>query len=702
MLSFVLEIGTEELPARFLANAEKELAERFSAALGELGLTFSGLTLCATPRRLILHVSQMSEAAITREEVFTGPPLKAAFDMGGRPTRAAEGFAKTQGVELEDTFTLETEKGAYLAVRKTVGGGDALGILAAACPTVISGLPFPKRMRWGSGDTTFARPIRWIMALLGDTVVPFSVGLVTSGRETHGHRVHGPGPFSLQNAADYFSLMEQQCGITVRNTERRRIIREQGDALAAGKKGTILWKESLLEEVQGLCEHPVPILGSFDPGFLEVPREVLLTSMESHQKSFGLAGENGKLLPYFLTVLNVTPKDPALVQKGWERVLRARLEDARFFWKSDLAEASMDAWLAALDSVIFLAPLGSMGDKTRRIESLCGWLADNVRCNAPETSLTKAEAMRAGRLSKADLVSEMVKEFDTLQGIMGGIYAYRFGETQNVADGIAQHYLPAGPDSPAPSSVYGAFVSIADKADTLAGCFGLGMIPTGTADPYALRRAALGIARIAQEKGLRFDVAALFAKAMQGYGQKDWKILPEQALPRLHEFFSLRLKNHLIAGGAETLLAEATLQAGANDVWAAAARLEALTAFSHTSDFAESVLTFKRAANIIRKQGEESVELTGLYNSGLFTDPAERELGRELERIAPLFDDLWNADRYTELFVLLRDLRPFVDAFFNEVMVMCEEEDIRVNRLNLLQALVNRLGRLADFAALQM
>ena len=702
MLSFVLEIGTEELPARFLANAEKELAERFSAALGELGLTFSGLTLCATPRRLTLHVSQMNETTITREEVITGPPLKAAYDMGGRPTRAAEGFAKTQGVELEDTFTLETEKGAYLAVRKTLGGGDALGILAAACPAVISGLPFPKRMRWGSGDSTFARPIRWIMALLGDTVVPFSVGMVTSGRETYGHRVHGPGPFILQNAADYFSLMEQQCGITVRDTERRRIIKEQGNALAAGKKGTILWKESLLEEVQGLCERPVPILGGFDPSFLEVPREVLLTSMESHQKSFGLEGENGGLLPYFLTVLNVTPKDLPLVQKGWERVLRARLEDARFFWKSDLAGASMDAWLAALDSVIFLAPLGSMGDKTRRIESLCGWLADNVRCNASETSLTKEEAMRAGRLSKADLVSEMVKEFDTLQGIMGGIYAYRFGETQNVADGIAQHYLPAGPDSPVPSSVYGAFVSIADKADTLAGCFGLGMIPTGTADPYALRRAALGIARIAQEKGLRFDVTALFAKAMEGYGQRDWKLLPEQALPRLQEFFSLRLKNHFIAGGAETLLAEATLQAGANDVWVAAARLEALTAFSHTSDFAESVLTFKRAANIIRKQGEESVQLTGVYNPNLFTDSAERELGEELERIAPLFDDLWNADRYTELFVLLRDLRPFVDTFFNEVMVICEEEDIRANRLNLLQALVNRLGRLADFTALQM
>ena len=704
MSAFVLEIGTEELPARFLASAEKELADRFGAALGESGLTFSGLNHCSTPRRLVLHIGQMAEAAIMREEVITGPPLKAAFDVGGRPTRAAEGFAKTQGVSLEDTFTLETEKGPYLAVRKTLGGGNALSILAGICPSIISGLPFPKRMHWGDGDFTFARPIRWIMALLGDSVVSFTVGRVQSDRYTHGHRIHGPGPFALQDAADYFSLMESSCRVMVQNAERRRVIREKGNALAEEKNGSVLWKDSLLDEVQGLCEYPAPILGSFDSSFLEVPREVLLTSMESHQKSFGIEGESGRLLPYFLTVLNMHPEDPALVKKGWERVLRARLEDARFFWKSDLGHGSCDAWLAALENVIFLAPLGSMGDKTRRIEQLCGWLADNARCNAPDADLTREEAMRAGRLSKADLVSEMVKEFDTLQGVMGGIYAYRFGETQNVANGISEQYLPAGPDSPVPSSLCGSLVSIADKVDTLAGCFGLGMIPTGAADPYGLRRACLGIARIAQEKGLRFDVAALFAKAMEGYGQREWKILPEQALPRLEEFFALRLKNHFIAGGTETLLAEAALQAGYHDIWAASARLAALTAFSHTDDFARSVLTFKRAANIIRKQGQEEgqPQLSGGYARELLTDPAEKSLAAELERIAPLFDELWRADRYTELFALLRDLRPFVDAFFEQVMVMCDDEALRVNRLNLLQALVDRLGRLADFAALQM
>lgn len=703
MPAFVLEIGTEELPARVLAKTENELAERFRAALTESGLSFSGLSACSTPRRLVLFIDELAEAAESREEIITGPPVKAAFDVGGRPTRAAEGFAKTQGVPLEEAFTVETEKGPYLAVRKQMGGEKTMDLLPAFCPAIIAALPFPKRMRWGSGDAVFARPIRWILALFGEHTVPFNVGAVRSGRESAGHRVHGPGPFPLREASGYFDLVRNACGVVVRTEERRRVIVEHGNALAAEKRGHILWKTSLLDEVQGLCERPVPILGAFDPSFLEVPREVLLTSMESHQKSFGLEGENGNLLPYFLTVLNIEPEDPALVRKGWERVLRARLEDARFFWKSDLARKDFDAWSVALDAVIFLAPLGSMGDKCRRIERLCAWLADTLRGPADEPSPSKSEAMRAGFLSKTDLVSEMVKEFDTLQGIMGGIYASRFGESANVAAAIAEQYLPAGPDSPVPASLCGAIVSLADKADTLAGCFGLGMIPTGAADPYALRRACLGIARIALEKNLRFSVSGLFAEAIRGYGEREWKILPEQALPRLEEFFTLRLKNHFITGGAETLLTEAVLQAGADDVWAAGQRLSALSDFSQDDAFEQSVLTFKRAANIIRKQGqEEGVRLSGKYQNILLADAAEKALAAEFERIAPLFDKHWKKDRYGELFAVLRELRPFVDAFFDQVMVMCDDEGLRLNRLNLLQALVNRLGRLADFSALQM
>ncbi|MDL2207331.1 glycine--tRNA ligase subunit beta, partial [Desulfovibrio sp. OttesenSCG-928-M16] len=372
-----------------------------------------------------------------------------------------------------------------------------------------------------------------------------------------------------------------------------------------------------------------------------------------------------------------------------------------FFWKTDLEHGSFDNWLTALDSVIFLAALGSMGDKSRRIESLCAWLYDNVRVQEGKIDLGRDEAKRAGRLSKADLVSEMVKEFDTLQGVMGSIYASRFGESDKVAQGIAEQYLPAGPDSQVPSTLCGALISLADKADTLAGCFGLGMIPTGAADPYALRRACLGIARIAEEKGLRFSVSELFAEAMAGYGDMAWKVLPEQSLPRLQEFFNLRLKNHFIAKGVETLLVEAAILAGADDVWRLSTRLAALEAFSRSPDFAQSVLTFKRAANIIRKQAQEE-ELSGKYQPILFADDAEKALAAELERITPLFNSLWDADRHDDLFALLGELRPFVDAFFEQVMVMCDDDGLRRNRLNLLQALIDRLGRLADFSALQI
>ncbi len=698
MSAFVLEIGTEELPARFLSGLEVELTNRFNSALAEHGLMFSGLSVSSTPRRLVVYVNELAEQAVTREEVVTGPSIKAAFDNGGRPTRAAEGFAKTHGVELQDTFTLETDKGQYIAVRKTVGGGAALEILAQICPAIITALPFPKKMRWASGEFAFARPLRWILALFGANLVSFSVADKISGQTTNGHRVHSQQNIVVPRAEDFFALLEEKGGITVNTALRRKLIKEQGNVLAQAQNGKVLWKDSLLDEVQGLCEHPVPILGSFDPSFLEVPKEVLLTSMESHQKSFGLEDSTGKLLPYFLTVLNIDPKDPALVRKGWERVLRARLEDARFFWRTDLAN-NFDAWLESLDSVTFLAAIGSIGDKTRRISTLCAWLAENIKLPANLSPVLAQDAARAGRICKADLVSEMVKEFDTLQGIMGSIYAERKGENPVVAKAIAEQYLPAGPDSPVPASLCGAILSMADKADTLAGCFGLGLIPTGTADPYALRRAVLGIARIMEEHCLRFDVQALFIKALEAYGQRAWKLEPDHAVARLQEFFFLRLKNHFMAQGNETLLVEATLLADATDVWGASARLSALSAFSNTADFAQAVLTFKRAANIIRKATED---LTGEYNTALLVDDAEKALAKELERTIPVFEAMWKDDNYLELFSILRQLRPFVDEFFDKVMVNCEEQDVRLNRLNLLKALVNLLGKLADFSALQI
>ncbi|BFR48624.1 glycine--tRNA ligase subunit beta [Nitratidesulfovibrio sp. HK-II] len=701
MSQFVLEIGFEELPSRFLPGLERELAERFARALDDAGVEHESIRVLTTPRRAAVLIEGINPVQREAEEVVPGPPVRVAYDAEGKPTKAAEGFARTQGVDMADIFTLSTDKGEYIAVRKRTGGAQAADLIAAACPAIIAALPFPKRMRWGSGDFTFGRPLRWLLALFDDAVTPFEVGGVISGGVTWGHRIHGAGPLVVKSAADYLNVVTEKGGVMPDPAERRVRIIESGNAAADAAGGRILWKESLLDEVQGLAEHPVPLLGDIDPSFLELPREVLLTSMESHQKSFGVEGPDGALLPHFLTVLNLTPLDEALVKKGWERVLRARLEDGRFFWKTDLA-ASFDAWLAELDNVIFLGPLGSMGDKTRRLEKLCAWLAkasgvaDEVAC------------ARAGRLSKADLVSEMVGEFDTLQGIMGSIYARRMGEQEVVAAALAEQYLPAGPDSPVPATPAGALLSIADKADTMAGCFGLGMIPTGAADPYALRRCALGIARIVLERGLRIDVRELFRAALALYGERAWKLAPAEALAKLEEFFMARLKNHFMAAGYETLLVEAALAAdtpeGAGvDVRAAGARLAALADFSRREDFGSAVLTFKRAANIIRKQGQEGgVVLDGTYRHDLLAEDAEKALAARLEEVAPRFDALWAADDFASLFGLLGELRPAVDAFFDGVMVMCDDAALRGNRLNLLKALVLRLGRLADFGALQM
>jgi len=420
---------------------------------------------------------------------------------------------------------------------------------------------------------------------------------------------------------------------------------------------------------------------------------VLLTSMETHQKSFGLRGADGKLLPYFLTAANIESREPALVRKGWERVLRARLEDARFFWESDCA-ATFDHWLDKLDKVIFIGPLGTMGDKTRRLEKLAAFIASRV---APELGESMA---RAGRLSKADLVSEMVYEFDDLQGKMGGIYARRQGESQTVAEALYEQYLPAGQDSPLPSSKAGAILSLADKLDNLAGCFGLGMMPTGAADPYALRRNALGVCRIILEMGLQVDIEVLLREAQKGYAGVIWKFGEDEALEKLMDFFGQRLRAYWNGQGIPTLVIEAAMAPGFADIHDTWLRVRALAEFSREDDFEASVLTFKRAANIIRKQADQ--DLSGAVREDLLEVDAEKSFWATLQGIEPVWADLAATADYAQMLSRLRVLRPAVDGFFDGVMVMCDDLALRTNRLNLLYRLVNTLGRVADFGKFQV
>ncbi|MEF2144506.1 MAG: glycine--tRNA ligase subunit beta [Desulfovibrionaceae bacterium] len=697
MPDFILEIGTEEMPARFVPKLAEELRASLTSLLDEARVDCGTVSTWATPRRIVALVADMVLAQRREEEEVTGPPVSIAY-KDGELTKAGLGFAKTQGVEPGALYTVSGKKGEYLAARKVLGGGVTLDVLPGVCLEAIKSLSFPKKMHWGDYDFTFGRPVRWLLALLGAEVVEFGLNKLVSGRLTHGHRVMGPGPFEVAEASQYFTIIEGLGRVMLDPARRMQVVRERGQALAESKGGQVVWVDSLLEEVANLVEWPLPVLGDIDSKYLELPAEVLLTSMQSHQKSFGLLGSDGKLLPHFLTTLNIEPLDGALVKKGWERVLKARLEDARFFWEAD-CKTDFQVWQNKLENVVFLGPLGSMGDKSRRLERLCRKIAQALNVMPGEV----AEYETAGRLAKADLVSEMVNEFDTLQGIMGGIYAARTGHSDIVSSALREQYLPTGPDSQVPASLAGAVLSMADKADTLAGCFGLGKAPTGANDPYALRRCALGICRIVMEHGLRLDVRRILGWALEGYKDIKWKFQPEESLEKLMEFFGQRLRALFAGRGMGVLAVDAALGAGFADVRTLERRVEALDAFSQEEDFGQAVLTFKRAANIIRKQGDEAgVELTGNYDETLLVESGEKALAERLEQSASRFEELWGEDDFAGLLGLLRELRPSVDAFFDGVMVMCEDVNLRINRLNLLKSLVDRLGRLADFNALQV
>lgn len=693
MNHFILEIGVEEMPARFLDALNRELEEKFRAALNDTGLEFDQVHAASTPRRLVVDVTGLAGTQKTEEVVVSGPPARIAFDAEGKPTKAGLGFAKSQDVDFDQVYVEDTDKGAYLAVRKTVGGRDASEILAEICTQVVSSLSFPKKMQWMGKECTFGRPVRWLLALLNDAVVPFSFAGLASSNQTRGHRVMGPGPFAVPHADAYEALLSEKGYVMLRAKDRMQAIQAGGNALAREAGGEVVWSESLLAQVAGLVETPRPILGSFHQKFLELPEEVLLTSMETHQKSFGLRGQDGRLLPCFLTAANIESRQPELVRKGWERVLRARLEDARFFWEADCA-ATFNQWLEKLDRVIFIGPLGSMGDKTRRLEKLAAFIAAQV---APDLA---ADMGRAGRLSKADLVSGMVYEFDDLQGKMGGIYARRQGENQTVADALYEQYLPAGQDSPVPASLGGAILSLADKLDNLTGCFGLGMIPTGTADPYALRRNALGVCRIILELGLTLDLRELLLKAQAGYAGVDWTLAPDEALEKLMDFFGQRLKAFWNAQGVETLVLDAAMAPGFDDVFATWQRVQALADFSRAEDFEALALALKRAANIIRKQADQ--ELTGTVDAALLEDTSEGNLLETIEKMEPEWAALAAKRNYAAMLDQLRILRPVVDGFFDSVMVMAEDQAVRANRLNLLFRLVRLVGQVADFGKLQV
>ncbi|GAB6062876.1 glycine--tRNA ligase subunit beta [Deferrisoma palaeochoriense] len=679
---FLLEVGTEEIPAGFLPPARAQLAEAARKGLEAARIGFGEVRALGTPRRLVLHVTGVAERQADAVEEKVGPPVSAAFDAEGRPTRAAEGFARSNGVAVEDLLRVETEKGWYVAVRRELKGRPTAEVLAELVPGWLTGLHFPKTMRWGAGEMAFARPVHWVVALFGDEVVEFEFAGVRSGRQSRGHRFHHPDAVDVMDAEDYFRKM-RDAWVVVDPAERRELIREGVAAAARKVGGEPLADDDLLTTVVDLVEYPVPVVGSFEERYLELPRELLILTMKHHQKYFAVVDGEGRLLNHFVAVSNTRARDLAVVARGNERVLRARLADARFFFDED-QKKSLEEHAEGLKKVVFQAKLGTSFEKVERFRAIAARLAERV---CPERA---AVVDRIARLAKADLETQMVYEFPELQGIVGREYALRAGEDPVVARGIEEHYWPVQAGGPVPTTDEAACVSLADKIDTIVGCFGVGLIPTGAADPYALRRQTLGILRILLERGLRIPLGWLVDQALEGLSDRLTRPADEVRADVL-SFFRVRLEGLLTQQGLDADLVAAVLDRGFDDVLDAAARANALQAARRDGRLDPLAETFKRVGNILKGQ------TPGEVRPEAFVAEAEEALWEAYQAVARQMEEAAARGAYDEFLDGAAPLKAAVDRFFDEVLVMDPDPAVRANRLALLGAVSTLLNRVAEF-----
>jgi glycyl-tRNA synthetase beta chain len=680
---FLLEIGTEEIPASYIQPALDAMATMISKFLSDRHVSHGAIRTMATPRRLVWIIKDMTEKQQAQNVEIVGPPKDIAFDQAGNPTQAALGFAKSQGVSPEELQIKETSKGKYVAVSRHESGVPTAELLAGVLANLIGDIPFPKSMRWGDLKVTFARPIHWIVALLGKEVIPFTYGNVTSGNTSYGHRFMSPGPFEVTEINDYVETLRERF-VTVDIEERRERIRQIVTACAKEKNGNIREDQGLLDEVVQLVEYPTAVCGSFDQHYLELPQEVLITAMRTHQRYFAVLDEAGKLMPYFVTVNNTLTRDPQVVALGNEYVLRARLEDARFYYVDD-QKVSLDDRVEELKEVVFHSKLGTSFEKVERFKALAEYMADQV---APEDKTTVS---RAAYLCKADLVTGTVGEFPELQGIMGRAYAQLAKEKEAVAEAIYEHYLPTHAGGQLPSGMAGSLVSISDKLDTVVGCFGVGQIPTGTADPFALRRQALGIIRIILEKDLSVSLSELISKAIEGL---DGKLTEpaDQTHQAVLEFFKRRLQHFLIGQGLPQSVVDAVLAHHLDPLAETLAKIRTLETFKQREGFESLLGTVKRVVNILKEPVDMSVD------PERFVNQAEKDLYRDLLACEQDLEKPLATRDYDAVLNRLSQLKAPIDAFFDEVMVLDEDLTLRQNRLALLTRIANLFQQMADFS----
>jgi glycyl-tRNA synthetase beta chain len=681
---FLFEIRTEEIPAAALAGARQDLARGITDALSDERLAPEDVESYATPRRLVVWAKNVPDRQPDRETEVLGPPAAAAFDADGKPTHAAEGFARAQKVDVSDLAIVDSARGRTVAVKRTVPGRAAAEVLCEIVPRVVGALTFAKTMRWGAGERSFVRPVRGVLALYGGHVVPMEVLGVRASGSTLGHRVLSNGDVLVTAPSEYLQKL-RGAYVEPDGEARRAAILDSARRLAAQVGGRIDADADLATVLADLVEWPGLVRGSFDANYLELPEEITTTVMRVHQKFLPVRGPEG-LLPYFIAVMDNAADRRGFIAKGNEWVLNARLADARFFYGEDSRE-TLESRLSDLGRLSFQDQLGSYAAKTARLEELSAAIAEGVG----RRDLV-SDVRTAAHLSKADLTSRMVREFTDLQGIMGGIYARKENYPEAVWKAIYDQYRPQGQGDDPPREPAGAVLSIADRFDTLAGIFRLGLLPTGSKDPYGLRRAAAGVVAIAISRRWRLDWAPIARKAITLYPADLPGLSPERALAELENFFAERLRNTLERAGSSYDEVSAVVNVGVWNFTDAAERARALTEARRRLDFRTLVLAFKRIRNILG--GEEP----GDPAPELYREDAERALASDFLQARGLLEELVPARRYPDALETIASIAPSLDRFFVEVLVNCPEEDLRRNRLALLAAIRREFTRLADFS----
>jgi glycyl-tRNA synthetase beta chain len=686
----LLEIGTEELPPKALLTLSEAFGAGLLDGLSKAGLSHGAMHSYATPRRLAVHIENLSTAQPDQVQERRGPALAACFDAAGKPTQAALGFARSCGVAIEQLERQETDKGAWLVYRHTQAGKPTVELLQALIEDALAKLPIPKRMRWADLDVSFVRPVHWVLLLFGADVVDTTVMGLRAGRITYGHRFHHPDAISIQQAADYHGALQNPGHVVADFAVRRAAIRAQVEAAAGKAGGQAVIDPALLDEVTSLVEWPVALLGRFEERFLQVPQEALISTMKGNQKYFHVVDGAGHLLPYFITLCNIDSRDPAQVIAGNERVIRPRFADAAFFWEQDRKQP-LAALREGLKSVVYQQKLGTQFDKSLRVAALARVIAKAIGAD-------QVRAERAAALAKCDLLSHMVGEFPELQGVMGRYCAQHDGEDAEVALAIDEHYLPRYAGDALPNTPTGQALALADKLDTLAGIFAIGMKPTGDKDPYGLRRAALGTVRILIERHLALDLEDLLSHAVTAIPIVNSEEQEEETVAAVFDYVMERLRAYFQDSGVSADEFDAVLATRPVSPYDFEQRVRAVTAFRRLPEAESLTAANKRIRNILKQvDGAVPEQIT----PQLFAEPAESQLYARLTALLAEVAPLLDAGNYRSALERLAGLRQPVDQFFDSVMVMSEDTAQRDNRLALLNTMSQLFLRVADLSRLQ-